>query len=77
MRSKPLCWALAQMHLTCSLMWAMASTTVVPDNCFPHPDLDLNLHLDANATGMLDCQEEDTMWTKITFACIQLLHLPP
>ena len=41
------------------------NSTVVPDNCFPHPDV--------NVTRMFECREKDTIWSALTFACV---HLP-
>ena len=42
----------------------LGNSTEVPDYCFPN--------LESNGTGMFDCEEEDTNWAMITFACIQL-----
>ena len=42
----------------------LGNSTAVPDYCFPS--------VESNGTGMFDCEEEDTNWAMITFACIQL-----
>ena len=42
----------------------LGNSTAVPDYCCPN--------LEGNGTRMFVCEEEDTNWAMITFACIQL-----